>query len=907
MHPMSVSQPIKKFLKEYQPSAFQIDTVDLTCDLSPENTQVTARLKIRRTVSGTKEPLILNGEQLTLVSIQLNDRFLTESEYSVNVLAQTLTIPVTPDAFELTIVNRINPKANTALSGLYCSNQLFCTQCEAEGFRRITYFLDRPDIMAVYTTTIIADKKTHPVLLSNGNLVARGAVAGSTTKHYATWHDPHPKPSYLFALVAGPLVALEDYYVTKNDRLITLKIYVEPQNQDSCAHAMEALKRAMQWDEQKYGREYDLDIYMIVAVNDFNMGAMENKGLNIFNAKYILARPEFATDTDFELIDAVVAHEYFHNWSGNRVTCRDWFQLCLKEGLTVFREQHFAETKDSRDSTIERIEQVKMIRGRQFQEDASPMAHPVRPSMYLEINNFYTVTVYEKGAEVIRMLATLVGEQHFRLGMDRYFEDNDGKAATVEDLLQAIQSVTALDLKPFMRWYTQAGTPTVVVTEQYDADNQTYTLNLAQQPPKIQNGGAPEGEVWEPLMIPVAFTLFDGVTGKPYETIKLQGNLATEQVLLLNELKQTFIFSNVKSKPVISLFQGFSAPVKVERKITDETLHFICEHDIDFVNRWDALQQLIKKEIKAWIKQCEENISVSLPTINPFSTFFKRLLNNAHESVALTSLLLQPPSLTELMGAFDKIHLEAIEKAYNHWVKTLAQALREEWIKVYQRLEATLQGPYVFTPQTVATRSLKNLALWYLGHTENVEDIDVCMMQYEQSRHMTDRLAAMRAVMNIADFDLKVTEKRTALFKEYEMRWKHHPLAMNKWFAVQAGSMRPDTLESIEKLSAHPQFSWTNPNNVYALLSTFVMQNPFRFHASNGKGYAFIESAILRLDKENPQVAARLMQGWMDWNKFDLDRQRLMREGLDRLLAQPELSKDVFELADKYRKAVPVT
>jgi aminopeptidase N len=897
---MSVSKQTKKYLKDYQAPAFHLKTVDLTFDLAPDNTQVTAKLKMTRASDADKKiPLVLNGEQLKLVSVQLNERHLTEAEYSLDNTENTLTIQTVPDEFELTIVNQINPKANTALSGLYCSNELFCTQCEAEGFRRITYFLDRSDVMAVYTTKIIADKKTHPVLLSNGNLVAKGVVEGAKNRHYATWHDPFPKPSYLFALVAGPLVALEDYYVTKNDRLITLRIYVEPQNQDSCAHAMSAVKRAMQWDEQKYGREYDLDIYMIVAVNDFNMGAMENKGLNIFNAKYILARPEFATDTDFGLIDAVVAHEYFHNWSGNRVTCRDWFQLCLKEGLTVFREQHFSETKTDADAAVERIEQVQLIRSRQFQEDASPMAHPVRPSSYLEINNFYTVTVYEKGAELIRMLCALVGEQHFRLGMDRYFDDNDGRAATVEDLLAAMQSVTALDLNPFMRWYTQAGTPIVVVTEAHDPVSKTYTLTLEQQAPKIANGGVPEGETWQPLMIPVAFTLFNSTSGKPYTEVSVQGTTASQSVLLLNEAKQTFVFSKMPEKPVISLFQYFSAPVKVERAVSDETLQFLCTYDIDPVNRWDALQQLIKKQICEWVKQCQENLSTSLPATHPFETLFKSLLNNEAESPALRALLLQPPSITELMGLFNTIPIEALEKVYQHWVRTLAQNLSADWKNIHQKLQAEVQGPYVFDASTVAKRSLKNLALWYLGQSGDPESMATCFTQYQHSTHMTDRLAAMRAFMHAE----QPADTRTALFADYEERFRHHPLAMNKWFAVQSASMRSDTLDTIQSLSQHPQFSWNNPNNVYALLSTFIMQNPFRFHAVDGKGYAFIEDAILRLDKENPQVAARLMQGWMDWKKFDPDRQRLMSSGLDRILKQANLSKDVFELAEKYRQA----
>jgi aminopeptidase N len=898
---MSAYKQTKTYLQDYQASAFQIAAVDLTVDLEPDNTQVTARLMMTRAPDLDKKiPLVLNGEQLTLVSVQLGDRVLTQAEYSIDTEANTLTVHTVPDQFELTIVNRINPKANTALSGLYCSNQLFCTQCEAEGFRRITYFLDRSDVMAVYTTKIIADKKNCPVLLSNGNLVAKGSVEGSKDKHYATWHDPFPKPSYLFALVAGPLVAVEDYYVTGNDRLITLKIYVEPHNQDSCGHAMSALKRAMQWDEQKYGREYDLDIYMIVAVNDFNMGAMENKGLNVFNAKYILARPEFATDTDFSLIDAVVAHEYFHNWSGNRVTCRDWFQLCLKEGLTVFREQHFSETKADADSSVERIEQVQMIRARQFQEDASPMAHAVRPSSYLEINNFYTVTVYEKGAEVIRMLSALVGGQHFRLGMDRYFDDNDGRAATVEDLLKAMQSVTALDLAPFMRWYTQAGTPRVLVTEAHDPVNKTLTVTLEQQAPKIVNGGVPEGETWNPLMIPVTFTLFNSTSGKPYLEVQVTGTTASASVLLLSELKQDFVFSKMLEKPIVSLFQYFSAPVKVERILSEETLQFLCAHDTDPVNRWDALQQLIKNQIRAWVGQCRENIAVQLPTNHPFATLFKSLLNNEDGSASLKALLLQPPSITELMGLFDTIPIEALEKVYKHWIKTLAKDLLKEWKNIYQKLQAEGQGPYVFTPAAVAKRSLKNLALWYLGQTEEFTDLEPCFAQYQHSTHMTDRLAAMRAVMHV----VQPADKRAALFADYEERWKHHPLAMNKWFSVQAASQRSDTIDMIEALSKHPQFSWHNPNNVYALLSTFVMQNPFRFHAADGKGYAFIEEAIVRLDKENPQVAARLMQGWMDWKKFDSDRQRLMSSGLDRLLKQPGLSKDVFELAEKYRQVV---
>jgi aminopeptidase N len=888
---MSEAQQIKTYLKDYQAPAFKITSLDLTFDLAPENTQVTAKLKMNR---AHKEavPLVLNGEQLTLVSVQLNDRVLTEAEYQQDDKAHTLTIPSVPDQFELTIVNRINPKANTALSGLYCSNQLFCTQCEAEGFRRITYFLDRPDVMTVYTVTIIADKANYPVLLSNGNLVGNGTVTGSPTKHYATWHDPFPKPSYLFALVAGPLVAVEDYYVTKSDRLVTLKIYVEPYNQESCAHAMWALKRAMKWDEITYGREYDLDIYMIVAVNDFNMGAMENKGLNIFNAKYILARPEFATDTDFSLIDAVVGHEYFHNWSGNRITCRDWFQLCLKEGLTVFREQQFSESLFH--SPAERIEQVQLIRSRQFQEDASPMAHPVRPSSYLEINNFYTVTVYEKGAEVVRMLRTLLGEQHFRLGMDRYFSDNDGKAATVEDFIQAMQSATALDLVPFMRWYTQAGTPTVVVTEHYDAVQKTVTLTLEQRPAKISNDGAPEGEVCKPWLIPVAFTLFNGKTGERYmNAMPAKGNATPEAVLVFGESKQDFVFTGLPEKPVASLFTNFSAPVKVERSISEEDLYFLCKYDTDPVNRWDALQQLMKNQIKAWVLQQ----GAALPSSNPLSTLFKTMLTDKNIYADIKALLLQPPSITELMGMFNPIPIEALEKVYRHWIKTMAQDLLNDWQTIYHQLQQNTQGPYVFEPEEVADRGLKNIALWYIGQSDTTTALDLCWQQYQHSSHMTDRLAAMRSIMHTVSEDAK----RSAVFADYETRWKHHPLAMNKWFSVQAAAWRSDTLATVKALSEHAHFAWSNPNNVYALLGTFVMQNPFCFHTASGAGYTFIEAAILRLDPTNPHLAARLIQGWMDWKKFDPDRQRLMSASLDRILKQPGLSKDVLELAEKYR------
>lgn len=898
-HPQKANQRKLEttFLKQYRPSDFLIPKVNLQIILDLHQTQVTATLFVQRdlTQKGSAD-LVLTGEQINLKSIAINGVLLAPSSYLCEPEKDNLTIKSVPDQFELMIVNTVDPLANTALSGLYYTNGIFCTQCEAEGFRRITYFLDRPDVMAIYTTTIMADKKRCPVLLSNGNPIEKGESLDNPNQHWITWHDPFPKPSYLFALVAGPLVALEDHFLTQSGRLVTLKIFVEPDNQDSCAHAMNALKRAMHWDEMRYGREYDLDIYMIVAVNDFNMGAMENKGLNVFNAKYILARPEFATDRDFSLIDAVVGHEYFHNWSGNRVTCRDWFQLCLKEGLTVFREQHFSE--DAFESPTHRIENIEFLRSKQFVEDAGPTAHSVRPDAYLEINNFYTSTVYEKGAEVIRMLKVWLGAEVFRKGMDRYFADNDGRAATVEDFLAAMSAVSGKDLTQFFLWYTQAGTPVLRLESEYDSQKGEYQLRCEQYCPST-----PGQLEKQPMVIPLSLGLLD-TKGKDMPGLSvevLENPEATQKaglvehrdqgyLLILTKEKQVFRFQGVRERPVLSPLRGFSAPVTLQMEQSNEDWRFILKHDSDPINRWDASQRLSRAVLLDWIADPLEIATKP----NPLTSVYQDILVDSEISQDLKVTLLSPPSVQELRLHLPVISIEAIEVAYRHWILTLGLGLADSGFELYRQLQTQSQGQYRYEPKAIAVRGLKNILLFYLVQTGASQAVMLAEQQYRQAQHMTDRLGAMRALNHLN------TPVREMLLTQYEQQWQHHPLAMNKWFALQAQSWLPSTLAKVQALTKHAQFSWHNPNNVYNLVNGFASLNPFRFHQADGEAYEWLKDGILKLDPANPQVAARLMSNFSDWRKFSTLQQTEMKNQITAILGQPKLSKDVLELAEKF-------
>lgn len=867
------NKPDVVYLKDYLPPNFWIDHVDLTVDLGEEKTTVSSTLQCRRNPEQSKKepelPLVLQGEKLRLVSIQLDGKPLSSSDYHLT--DETLTVLSPPDIFTLALMVEIHPEKNTELSGLYRSSNLFCTQCEPEGFRRITYYSDRPDVMATFTTTIIADKKRYPVLLSNGNCVGSGTV--DVHRHWVKWEDPFKKPCYLFALVAGNLVALEDHFVTQTGRLITLKIFVEEANQDKCQHAMNALKKSMKWDEETYGREYDLDIYMIVAVNDFNMGAMENKGLNIFNTKYILARPETATDFDYQHIDAVVGHEYFHNWSGNRITCRDWFQLSLKEGLTVFREHHFS--RDISESPVSLIENVRTLRGHQFAEDAGPMAHPVRPESYIEINNFYTATVYEKGAEVIRMLQTLLGAETFRRAMDVYFETFDGQAVTCDDFVSIMESVSKQDLSQFRLWYSQAGTPELEVQETYQASEKLYSLTLKQSCPPTPN--QPEKK---PLLIPIAIGLLDK-QGKNY--------LTETRVVTLKSQSETFTFSDIPEKPVLSLLRGFSAPVKIKPFCTRETLAFLLAKDSDDFNRWDASQKLTESVLFNLVDDFQTKREM---TVDPlWLKAIQSIIEDKQLNPALKAEILTLPSMSYLIDLKTPADIDALISARNFLKEQLVKNLKKQLLEQYHA--SIVSGPYRYSPKAVAARQLKTACLSLLAAVPDSDLIEICMNQWKTANNMTDALGALTALSSV---DCK---ERTQMLEEFYTKWQEDTLVLDKWFKVQALSELPNTLEIVQSLMNHKAFEITNPNKVYSLIGAFSSGNFACFHDKSGKGYQFLADRVIQLDPLNPQVAARMMSAFTRWKRLDTERQALIQVQLERLKAIPNLSKDVYEVVAK--------
>lgn len=869
---MSENLPTPKitYLKDYQPPHYWIDTVDLIFDLENDKTLVHSKLVGRRNQQNAdkKTPLVLVGENVKLKSIKLDSKTLNQDQYLLT--EESLTLPEVPENFTLEIETEIYPDKNTELSGLYQAKEIYATQCEAEGFRRITYYLDRPDVLAKFTTTIRADKKSCPVLLSNGNCVGQGEV--DDKRHWVKWEDPFKKPCYLFALVAGDLVALEDHFLTCHQRLVTLKIYVERENQDKCKHAMEALKKAMVWDEVTYGREYDLDIYMIVAVNDFNMGAMENKGLNIFNSKYILARPETATDTDYYLIDAVVGHEYFHNWSGNRITCRDWFQLSLKEGLTVFREHHFS--NDVSKSPVSLIENTRTLRTTQFREDAGPLAHPVRPDSYIEINNFYTTTIYEKGAEVIRMLKTLLGWETFRKGMDLYFEKFDGQAVTIEDFVSTFESISNRDLTQFRLWYSQAGTPEINVEQKYDAGSKTYSLTLAQSCP-----ATPGQPTKKPMHIPIAMGLLDS-TGK---------EIVSTQVLELKEEKQVFQFPNIASNPMLSILRGFSAPVKVKTLDTDKDLAFLMRYDTDELNRWDSGQKLTEKVIFQLVSTIHSKKPFELNSL--WMEAMRSVLENKTINPALKAEMLSLPSLQELIELKKPADIDGLYAARVFLKKELSTQLKDLLIKVYH--ESETPGQYEYSPEAVAARRLKNMCLSLLTSACDADIIKLCSTQWNKTNNMTDMLGALGALSNV---DCK---ERTDMLDSFYDKWQYNTLVLDKWFRIQALSELPNTLGVVMNLMNHPAFSLKNPNKVYSLVGAFTMGNLIRFHDVSGKGYTFLADTVIKLDAINPQIAARIVNPFTNWRSFDDIRQAKMKTELQRIIAVPKLSKDVYEIATK--------
>lgn len=867
------------YLKDYEAPAFDIQSIDLQFELHEDKTLVHSHLKMNRISKQQDVPLTLVGDGLQLISVQLNEEILTPQQYQVS--ATQLVIPNVPEKFTLEIVTEIHPETNTALSGLYRSEKMFCTQCEAEGFRRMTYYLDRPDVMALFTTTIVADKTLYPVLLSNGNKIGEGDMPNN--RHWVKWQDPFKKPSYLFALVAGNLVKVADTFTTRSKRVVALEIFVEPQNQDKCKHAIESLKHSMRWDEQTYGREYDLDVYMIVAVNDFNMGAMENKGLNIFNAKYVLASEETATDIDFQNVEAVIGHEYFHNWTGNRVTCRDWFQLSLKEGLTVFREQQFGESMGS--PAVKRINEVRIIRTRQFAEDAGPMAHPVRPESYIEINNFYTSTVYNKGAEVIRMLATLLGQEKFRKGMDLYFERHDGQAVTIEDFVAAFSDANDYDLSQFHRWYHQAGTPTVNVAGDYDTKNKTFTLTVNQVLPKT-----PDNQKKEPFLIPIKIDLYSQ-KGQAFalNTTDPISKTADGTYLLLSKMNQLFTFTNISEKPVPSLLGNFSAPVKLNYDYTAADLQLLMTHDKDLFNRWDSAQRLCTQVVKQLMQAHLEHKPLTIPA--DIFMAYQTLLKERNIDPAAIAQMLTLPSFGYVAEELPTVEVAALIAARQALVKQFAMDLKMQLFETYNKANQDDDG--TLSSLSMANRALKNTALAYLIRSEDPKAIELAKIQYTKARNMTDRMGALGAI-NHSTHPL-----REELFTEFYERFKKDPLVVNKWLSLHASSELPTVLENIKTLMTHEAFDIRNPNKVYALINMFSMGNPERFHDEQGKGYDFLADRVIDLKIANPQVAARMLEALTQWKRLDNKQGQLMKKALEKIQNSGSLSEDVFEIVSK--------
>ncbi len=869
-------------LEDYRAPDYRIETVTLDFDLDEATTRVTSRLQVvaAHDRSDGIRPLVLDGDELELVSVTLDGRKLSDSDYTLTDTA--LTIPNPPERFALEIETRIRPAANTRLEGLYISGGIFCTQCEAEGFRRITFFPDRPDVMAVYTTTIRADRERYPVLLSNGNLTGTEELPDG--RHAATFFDPWPKPSYLFALVAGNLASIEDTYTTETGREVKLRIFVEPGNEDRCGYAMGALKRAMKWDEEVYGLSYDLDQFSIVAVSDFNMGAMENKSLNIFNAKYILANPETATDSDYAFIETIVAHEYFHNWTGNRVTCRDWFQLSLKEGLTVFRDQQFS--ADMRSAAVERIQQVRTLRARQFPEDAGPTAHPVRPTEYIEINNFYTPTVYDKGAEVIRMLHTLLGQEGFRKGMDLYFERHDGHAVTCDDFVTAMEDANGIRLSQFRLWYSQAGTPRLEIDGRYDDLARAYEMTVRQVVPPTP--GQPEKQ---PMHIPLAVGLLDRQGREMplrFEGESL-GKEAPTRVIDVTESCQTFRFLGVHHAPVPSLNRGFGAPIIVSVPYRDADLGMLMADDSDPFNRWEAGQRYGTKVLLEMVADAQAGRTPDADSA--FMDALHVVLRDDEADRAFVALMLTLPGEDYLAEQMEVVDPEAIHQARTALRRAIAARMTDDLLRAYRSNRSN--APYSPDPESAGRRALKNVALAYLATLEDAAMLSLATDQYREADNMTDRMGALGAIN-----DLDVAARRE-LLDDFAKRFENDPLVLDKWLALEASSALPGTLERVKALTSHPAFSIKNPNKVRALIGTFAAANPVRFHADDGSGYAFLADRVLELDKLNPQTAARTLAPLRRWRKFDEARQKLMRAELERILAEPKLSRDVYEIASK--------
>ncbi len=866
-------------LADYRQPDFTIDTVALDFHLFPEKTVVSARLALRRNGDGD-QPLVLVGDELKLLSVSLDGARLAADRYTA--MPEMLTIGAVPaGSFELEIVTELDPKANTRLMGLYRSSGTWCTQCEAEGFRRITYYLDRPDVLSVFTTRIEAPKAEAPILLANGNLIEGGDLPG-TDRHFAVWHDPFPKPSYLFALVAGDLGVVEDEFVTMSGRTVALRIYCEHGKEARCAYAMDSLKRSMRWDETAFGREYDLDIFMIVAVSDFNMGAMENKGLNIFNDKYVLADMDTATDDDFAHVEGVIAHEYFHNWTGNRITCRDWFQLCLKEGLTVYRDQEFS--SDMRSRPVKRIADVRTLQARQFPEDGGPLAHPVRPEVYSEINNFYTPTVYEKGAEVVRMLKTILGEDGFRKGMDLYFERHDGEAVTIEDFLAAFADATGTDLSRFKLWYSQAGTPEITASGRFDPQKRRYSLTLTQATPPTPGQSAKQ-----PVHMPVRFGLV-GPNGADLAWDTATGARIVDDVIHLTEPSQTIVFEGVSTAPVPSLLRGFSAPVKLSIDLSPDELLFLLRTDADPFNRWRAAQMLANRALIAGTAaiRAGKPSAVDPALIDALGEVAE---NDALEPAFRAQVLLLPGEADIAREIGRDVDPDAIAAARNTLRKAVADRIGARLGAVVE----TMTDRGTFSPDAAAAgrRALANGALSLAVANRDREAVERVVARFVAADNMTDRLAALSILATAA------LDERFAALDAFHQRYRDDALVLDKWLALEAMVPTAATLDRVRALLAHPSFSMSNPNRIRALVGAFASGNQTQFNRKDGAGYDFLAGFVLDLDKRNPQTAARLLVNFRSWRALEENRRRLAEDALRRIAAESGLSTDTRDIVSR--------
>ncbi|WP_299586205.1 aminopeptidase N [uncultured Microbulbifer sp.] len=873
---MQDAQPKTIYLKDYQVPDYLVDSTDLHFELEPKATLVKSQLSVRRNHEAGEglPPLLLDGVDLELISVAVDGSILPPASYQET--PEGLILTVEKPEFLLEIYNRINPEDNTSLEGLYLSNDMYCTQCEAEGFRKITFYPDRPDVMSKFTTTIVSSK-ILPVLLSNGNEIDRGYCEDG--RHFVTWEDPFAKPAYLFALVAGNLEHRDDTFTTVSGREVKLRIYTEEKNIGKCDHAMRSLKKAMRWDEEMYGREYDLDIFMVVAVDHFNMGAMENKGLNIFNSACVLASPETATDSAFQRIESIVGHEYFHNWSGNRVTCRDWFQLSLKEGFTVFRDAEFSADLNSR--AVKRIEDVSLLRTSQFAEDAGPMAHPIRPESYMEISNFYTLTVYEKGAEVVRMIHTLLGQERFRRGSDLYFERHDGCAVTCEDFIVAMEDANQVDLAQFRRWYSQAGTPVLVVSDYFDQSKGIYTLNIRQTCPPT-----PDQKEKLPFHIPVKIGLLDG---NGHDRI-LSDEGSTEEILEVRNVEQNFEFNGIKEKPLPSLLRGFSAPVKVRYSYTEKELIFLMRNDSDTFNRWDASQRLAFMALSN-IQQ-DYRDGKALQVSSELIEAYRNVLKSRILDPALVAEILTLPSEQSISEMYDSVDAGAIVAAREFLSETLANTLAPELKEKY--LELNVVKPYDPNAKDIAGRSLKNICLSYLAVTEKDDALDLVEKQFDMAENMTDSAAALRGLINHGD-----AIQAEAAIQSFYQHWQGDTQVVELWLGLQSSSSRYGSLENIRTLMEHPAFELKNPNKVRAVIGGFANRNYKQFHKEDGSGYKFIAEQVVALDKLNPQIAARLVIPITRWKKYTGNLSDKMKNALQDVLNSGSLSKDVFEVVNK--------